>query len=143
MEDGSRAVIARDAVRGGGLLGLRQVFAQALNLAGYALLARMLGPTEIGVLGIVLFVFGFLGTCGGAGLQASLIRLPDEPSADDYRAVFTLQEAIMAVIALGTCAAAPWLAAMYGRPTEEAWLFRLAGVTLFVTSFQAIPAAKL
>jgi len=143
MEAGSRASIARDAVRGGGLLGLRQVFAQALNLTGYALLARMLGPAEIGVLGIVLFVFGFLGTCGGAGLQASLIRLPDEPTPDEYRAVFTLQEAIMAAIALLAFTAAPWLAAMYGRPPVEAWLFRLVGITLFVTSFQAIPFAML
>src|SRR5215207_25484 len=106
MQERTASAIAREAVRGGGLLGLRQVFAQALNLAGYAILARLLGPTEIGVLGIVLFVFTFLGTCGGAGLQASLIRLPDEPSADDYRAVFTLQEAIMGVIALLAFAAA-------------------------------------
>jgi len=143
MQERTASAIAREAVRGGGLLGLRQVFAQALNLAGYAILARLLGPTEIGVLGIVLFVFTFLGTCGGAGLQASLIRLPDEPTADDYRAVFTLQEAIMGVIALFAFAAAPWLAALYGRPPEEVWLFRLVGITLFVTSFQAIPAAKL
>ncbi|MCC6764308.1 MAG: oligosaccharide flippase family protein [Deltaproteobacteria bacterium] len=143
MEARSGAGIARDAVRGGGLLGLRQVFAQALNLAGYALLARLLGPTEIGVLGIVLFVCGFLGTCGGAGLQASLIRLPDEPTPEEYRAVFTLQEAIMGVIALVAVVAAPWLAALYGRPPEEAWLFRMVGVALVVTSFQAIPAAML
>lgn len=143
MEGGTSTALARDAVRGGWLLGLRQVLAQALNLAGYAVLARLLGPVEIGVLGIALFVFGFLGTCGGAGLQASLIRLPDEPTADDYRAVFTLQEVIMAAVSLGAIVAAPWIAAMYGRPAEEAWLFRLVGLTLFVTSFQAIPAAML
>lgn len=143
MERSAAAAIARDAVRGGGLLGLRQVFAQGLNLAGYAVLARLLGPSEIGVLGIALFVFTFLGTCGGAGLQASLIRLPDEPTADDYRAVFTLQEAIMGGVALLAIAAAPWIAELYGRPPEEAWLFRLVGITLFVTSFQAIPAAIL
>lgn len=142
-EERTSTAIARDAVRGGGLLGLRQVFAQGLNLVGYALLARLLGPTEIGVLGIVLFLFAFLGTCGGAGLQASLIRLPDEPTPDEYRAVFTLQEAIMGVIALAAFVAAPGLAALYGRPPEEAWLFRLVGITLFVTSFQAIPAAVL
>src|SRR4051794_27244152 len=110
MEERSAAAIARDAVKGSGLLGLRQVFAQALNLAGYAILARLLGPTEIGVLGIVLFVFSFLGTIGGAGLQASLIRLPEEPTQDEYRAVFTLQEVVMGAIALATFAAAPWLA---------------------------------
>ena len=119
MAERSGATIARDAVRGGGLLGLRQVFAQGLNLAGYAVLARLLGPTEIGVLGIVLFVFGFLGTIGGAGLQASLIRLPDEPSPEDYRAVFTLQAAIMGTIALAAFFAAPWIAALYGRPADE------------------------
>src|SRR6185436_4093771 len=122
---------------------LRQVFAQALNLAGYAVLARLLEPADIGVLGIALFVFGFLGTIGGAGLQASLIRLPDEPTREDYAAVFTLQEAIMGVITLATIVAAPWLAELYSRPPDEAWLFRLVGVTLFVTSFQAIPAALL
>lgn len=143
MEERTSTALARDAVRGGGLLGVRQVFAQALNLAGYAVLARLLGPAEIGVLGIGLFVFGFLGTIGGGGLQASLIRLPDEPTAEDYAAVFTLQEAIMGVIALVTIAAAPWIAELYGRPPAEAWLFRMVGVALFVTSFQAIPAARL
>ena len=143
MEGGTSTALARDAVRGGGLLGLRQVLAQAVNLAGYAVLARLLGPAEIGVLGIILFVFGFLGTCGGAGLQASLIRLPDEPSPDDYRAVFTLQEAIMAAVSIAAIVAAPWLAAVYHRPADETWIFRLVGVTLFVTSFQAIPAAML
>jgi len=143
MEERTSAAIARDAVRGGGLLGLRQVFGQALNLAGYAVLARLLGPTEIGVLGIALFLFAFLGTCGGAGLQASLIRLPDEPTPEDFRAVFTLQEAIMGVIALAAIGAAPWIADLYDRPPAEAWLFRMVGLTLFVTSFQAIPAAML
>lgn len=142
-EERTSTAIARDAVRGGGLLGLRQVVAQALNLAGYALLARMLGPEEIGVLGIVVFVLAFLGTCGGAGLQASLIRLPDEPTPADYRAVFTLQEVIMGTIALAAFVAAPALAALYGRPPSEAWLFRCVAVALFVTSFQAIPAAML
>jgi O-antigen/teichoic acid export membrane protein len=142
-EERSAAGIARDAVRGGGLLGLRQVFAQALNLAGYAVVARLLGPTEIGVLGIATFVVAFLGTLGGAGLQASLIRLPAEPTDDDYRAVFTLQEAIMFAIALAAFLAAPRLAQLYGRPPEDAWIFRLVAVTLVVTSFQAIPAAKL
>src|SRR5258706_7100643 len=140
MEERTRAAIARDAVRGGGLLGLRQVFAQALNLAGYAVLARLLGPTEIGVLGIVLFVCTFLGTCGGAGLQASLIRLPDEPTAEEYRAVFTLQEAIMGVIALAAFTAAPRISALYGRPPAEAWLFLLSCITPFVTSFHVVPA---
>ncbi len=142
-QERTSTAIARDAVRGGGLLGLRQVFAQALNLAGYAVLARLLAPADIGVLGIALFVFGFLGTIGGGGLQASLIRLPDEPTREDYAAVFTLQEAIMGVIAFVTIVAAPGLATLYGRPPEEAWLFRMVGVTLFVTSFQAIPAAIL
>lgn len=143
MERRSNAAIAREAVRGGGLLGLRQLLSQGLNLAGYAVVARLLGPAEVGVLGIMLFVFGFLGTIGGAGLQASLIRLPDEPTAAEYRAVFTLQEAIMGVIALATFAAAPWLAGLYGRPGDEAWIFRLVGVALFASSFQAIPAAML
>lgn len=142
-EERTSTAIARDAVRGGGLLGLRQAFSQALNLTGYALLARMLGPVEIGVLGIVLFLLAFLGSCGGAGLQASLIRLPDEPTPEDYRAVFTLQQVILGTIALAAFVAAPWLAALYGRPPEEAWLFRLVAVTLAVTSFQAIPGAML
>ena len=44
---------------------------------------------------------------------------------------------------LAAFVAAPWLAALYGRPPAEAWLFRLVGVALVVSSFQAIPAAVL
>ena len=130
-------------MRGVALLAVRQVLAQALNVVGYVLLARVLAPGDLGVFAIALFTFAILSACGGAGLQPSLVRAPDEPSAEDYRAVFTVQEAIIAAVVLAAWIAAPHLAALYGRPVGEAAVFRLAALALAITSFQAIPSARL
>jgi hypothetical protein len=68
------------------------------------------------VLGIALFVFGFLGTVRRRRSAGEPDPPPRRADADDYRRVFTLQEAIMAAIALLAFVAAPWLAALYGAP---------------------------
>ena len=135
--------VARSAVRGVALLAVRQVLAQALNVLGYVRLARVLAPAELGVFAIVLFAFGVLTALGGAGLQASLVRAADEPSDTDYRAVFAVQELIIALVVVAAWLAAPVLAQLYSRPPGEATLFRLAAVALAITSFQAIPNAHL
>ncbi|HET8655701.1 MAG TPA: oligosaccharide flippase family protein [Longimicrobiaceae bacterium] len=134
---------ARSAVRAVAALGVRQVLVQGANVLGGVLLARLLSPGEFGVFGIVTFILAFLVAFGGAGLGASLIRQTQEPTTADYRAVFSVQQAMVVGVGVLLWLAAPWIAAQYGRPPVEAWLFRLLAIAVFLTSYQTIAAIRL
>lgn len=140
--EGAQA-FARKAARGALALGMRQVAVQGLNVLGGVFLARLLTPAEYGVYGILAFLLTFLVTFGDVGLGASLVRQPAEPSTEDMRSVFTVQQALVAVAVTGAWIAAPAIAAWYERPPGEAWLFRLAALSLLFTSLQSIAAIRL
>src|SRR4051794_30914801 len=75
--------VVRKSIRGAAALGVRQMFVHAANVLGAVLLARFLSPAEFGVYAIVTFLISFLGTFGGTGLAANLIRVHDAPSEHD------------------------------------------------------------
>ena len=139
----SPGIIAGKAFQGVLALGVRQVLVQGLNLTGSVLLARLLSPAEFGIFAIITFILTFLLAFGDAGLGASLIRESSEPAEEDYRAVFTAQQALVVVVVVISWVAAPWAARAYGMPAGNAWLFRLITLSLLFTSFQVIPSIRL
>ncbi len=136
-------VVARQALRAAIALGLRQILVQALNILGGILLARILSPEEFGLYAIITFLLSFLVVFGGTGLATNLIRQPQEPSEEDYQAVFTVQQIVVAGIVLLFWITAPLMAKVYRLPPEGAWLFRLVSLSLVATSFQVIPQVYL
>jgi O-antigen/teichoic acid export membrane protein len=135
--------VVRKSVQGVLALGVRQVLVQGLNLTGAVLLARILSPAEFGMFAIITFILSFLLAFGDAGLGASLIREPNAPAEEDYRAVFTAQQALVVAVVVTSWVAAPWAARAYGLPAEHARLFRLVALSLLFTSFQVIPSIRL
>jgi len=135
--------VAQKAFRGAVALGVRQVLVQGANVLGSALLARLLTPAEFGLYTIVIFLLSFLIVFGSTGLAANLIRQPEEPTREDYQAVFTLQLVVVVVIVLLLWTTAPWIAQVYGLPSQDAWLFRLVALSLFISSFMVIPQVRL
>ena len=124
-------------------MGVRQVLVQGLNLAGAILLARILSPAEFGMFAIITFILSFLLAFGDAGLGASLIRESNEPAEEDYRAVFTAQQALVLGAVVISWVAAPSAARAYGLPVADAWLLRLVALSLLFTSLQVIPSIRL
>lgn len=135
--------VTRKALGGALALGARQVLVQGANVAGGILLALLLTPAEFGLFGVVVFLQGFLLVFGGTGLAANLIRQREAPAEDDYRAVFTLQQALVALLAAALWLVSPWIASAYGLPPAGAWVFRLVALSLLVTSFMVIPQVRL
>jgi O-antigen/teichoic acid export membrane protein len=135
--------VADRAGRGAMALGVRQVMVHGLNLAAGILLARILSPAEFGVYAVVLFVVAFLVAFGDVGLGASLIRQRAQPTLEDYRAVFTVQQ-LLVLVAVGVLwVAAPAVVEAYGRPPEDAAVFRVVALALLVTSLQTISVIRL
>jgi O-antigen/teichoic acid export membrane protein len=139
----SPQAIAHQTIRGAAALGIRQVLVQGLNILGGILLARLLSPAEFGLYAIVTFLMSFLVSFGGTGLAANLIRQLDEPGEADYGAVFTIQQALVLMLAVSMWFLAPMMAGLYHLPKDDVWLFRCVGLSLLFTSFMVVPQVRL
>ncbi|MCX7596007.1 MAG: oligosaccharide flippase family protein [Fischerella sp.] len=135
--------IGRKAVRAAAALGLRQAFVQGLNILGGVLLANLLLPSQFGVYGIIMFVLMFIGIFGSTGLAANLIRHGTEPTLDEYKSVFTFQQAIVFVTSILIWVFAPQIESIYQLPDQNGWLFRFIAVSMFISSFMVIPQVQL
>ncbi len=135
-------VIKRAAHAGKALL-LRQVFVYGANILGSVILARQLPPSEYGYYGIVLFAVAFLGIFGGTGFAANLIRIHEEPSVEELRVLFTVQQLIVGLLFIVLWFAAPYLASIYKMPEYGRWFFRMIGGALVLTSMMVIPQIKM
>lgn len=140
---GSPSAVARKAFKGGVALGGRQVLVVGLNVLGSTLLARLLSPADFGLYAIITLVLTFLVTFGDFGLGASLIRQIEEPAEDDYRSIFTAQQILVTILVAISWLVAPAIGRSYHLGAWDVWLLRLVTLSLFVTSFQVIPAIRL
>jgi O-antigen/teichoic acid export membrane protein len=124
-------------------LGVRQALAAVVSLGGGVILARLLSPSEFGLYAVFVFALSVLTIFGDVGLGASLIRNEAEPSTHEYRAMFTAQQLLLAIGVAALFFAAPFIAAAYRLPPNDAWLFRLMSLSLVATSLQVIPSIRL
>ena len=131
--------LARQAANGAAALFVRQGLIYSCNIVGGILLAKLLTPVEFGFYGIVLFFLAFLNIFGGTGFAANLIRTEEHPSLADFRAVFTGQQIVVALIFAGICFVAQWLASHYHMQNHGSAFFRLIGLALMLTSLMVVP----
>jgi len=116
---------------------------QGANIVGGILLSRLLSPREFGFFAIVTFLLAFLNTFGGTGFAANLIRQSREPTGSDISSVFTVQQIVVALMAIAIWVTSPVFATMYGLPQGGAWVFRLLAPALIATSLMVIPQVTL
>jgi len=116
---------------------------QGANAAGSILLARILSPTQFGLVAVLTFGISFLTSFAGTGLAAGLIRELNEPAEEDYRALFTIQELLVLIIATVFFVTAPDIARAYHRPFQDTWLFRLVSLSFMLTSLMIVPQVRL
>ncbi|MFN8601053.1 MAG: oligosaccharide flippase family protein [Candidatus Binatia bacterium] len=139
MADG----IAGRALRGGAVLGVRQLVVQGANVLGIVALARLLSPDDFGLIAIATFVSGALSSVAALGLGTSLVRLPDEPVDDDLRVVLAAQHAVAVPLALGLWLLAPVITQILLRPDGETLLLRAVAIAVVLVPLQTVPFARL
>ena len=143
QEDWTSKDVAQKAIGGAFALGFRQLLVQGFYVAGGVLLARLLTPAEFGIYAVITFLLAFMNVFGDAGLAASLIRQTSAPEDRDYQSIFTIQQILVFSIAVLCWMLAPWVTSLYKLPDNDAWIFRLIALSLFITSFQVIPRVRL
>jgi O-antigen/teichoic acid export membrane protein len=122
-------------IRGGAARLASQVASLALRTGALIVLARLLGPKDFGLVGMVTAFTGVLTWFRDFGLSAAAVQRPDI-TTDQHSTLFWINVLLGALLALVTLAAAPAIAAFYDEPRlllvtavlGTAFLFNAVGI---------------
>jgi PST family polysaccharide transporter len=112
-------------IRGGAARLASQVATLALRTAALVVLARLLGPKDFGLVGMVTAFTGVLSWFRDFGLSAAAVQRLDI-TTDQHSTLFWINVLFGAVLALVTLAAAPAIAAFYNEP-RLVWVAAVLG----------------
>jgi PST family polysaccharide transporter len=131
------------SIRGGVIWSLATfVGTKAMTFLATLVLARLLAPSEFGVLAAVLAFITFLELISDLGMKATVIYESERGFSDRVQTAFTLN-AIFTVVLTGVAVAlAPLIADFFGVGSES-FLFRIAALDLLLTGLGNIHDALL
>lgn len=96
------------------------------------ILARLLSPAEMGILGLTGLFFAVAGQLQGCGFGAGLIRKQDRTDTD-ICTVFWFNVGMSAILSGGLFMAAPWFADFFHQPALVN-LTRVSALLMFISS---------
>ncbi len=117
------------------------LFNKVIYFIATLILARLLGPSEFGLIGMIMVFFTIGTTLVDSGLSVSLIRTA-EPDDVEYSTIFYMNIAMSLVAYLFIYFAAPFVAEFYGQPILEP-LIRIYCLGFIITALRMISQAKL
>ena len=113
------------SIRAGAARMVAQVASLALRTSALVVLARLLGPKDFGLVGMVTAFTGVLTWFRDFGLSAAVVQR-SEITADQHSTLFWINVLVGALLALVTLAAAPAIAAFYHEP-RLVWVAAVLG----------------
>ncbi|HVZ04305.1 lipopolysaccharide biosynthesis protein [Hyphomicrobium sp.] len=127
--------LKQKTIRGGAAKLVGQVASMALRLGTLMVLARLLEPTDFGIVAMVTVVTGIFDIFATGGLSTATVQR-FEVSHEEISTLFWVNMAIGVALALLCLAAAPLLASFYHEPktayvmmlVSPAFVFNAAGV---------------
>lgn len=116
-----------------------RIMAQVVSLAVSIIIARLLNPSDYGVVGIVTVFFAFANVVISGGFNTALIQKKDADK-DDYNTVFTVSMLVALLIYFILFVSAPWIAKIY-KNDILAGIIRILGLSLPVYALKSIVCA--
>jgi O-antigen/teichoic acid export membrane protein len=92
------AWVGKRARFGAALVAARSVIVQVIALLGMIVIARKLGPHQLGLLALGLMITSFAAVFADGGLAVGLIRSPRAPTQRDLRVTLGLQLAVTSAL---------------------------------------------
>jgi O-antigen/teichoic acid export membrane protein len=117
-------------VRGGAWAAAAQVAKSMLQIASIMVLARMLSPTDFGLIGMVVAVTGFIAMFQDLGLSMATVQR-ENITHEQISNLFWINLGLSAATMLVTAAIAPVLAWYYEEPRLTVITLSLAGAFIF------------
>jgi len=118
-----------------------QLLVTFITLVVNIVLARLLGPKEFGIIGIVVFFTTLANVFVASGMGAAIVRLP-KYRLEDLKTAFTLNLAISILFYVIIVFASPHIALFYNEPRLKKILL-VSGLVLFINAFQVVNNAIL
>lgn len=120
---------------------LQQFSGQFIGFFVSIILARLILPSEFGLIAMLTVFIGLGSTFISSGLTQSLIRTSD-PTEKDYSSIFYFNIAMGGLMYLLIFICSPWIARFYDQPIL-AEMIRVYGLIFIVQSFGMVQLAQL
>ncbi|ABM24309.1 polysaccharide biosynthesis protein [Shewanella sp. W3-18-1] len=120
---------------------IERLLTQGMQLGITLLLARLLGPTAFGLVGMLTVFIAIANVFVDSGFTSALIRKSDR-SESDLVTAFYYNIGMAAVCYLALYISAPAIAEFY-QQSELQSLLRVLGITVLINAFTLIPRVKL
>jgi len=143
MQDTDFQAVARRSVKSLFALTTRSFLIQIFGIFTSLALTVILDPKAFGVFFIVSSVMVFLNYFQDIGLAASLIQKRQEPSVEEFRLAFTVQQIFVLTVVLFGFLASGKIAQFYHLDYEGLYLFYSLLVSFFLSSLRTIPTVIL
>lgn len=128
--------VRKETVSGAKWQLLQKFTLEPLQLVYAMLLARLVTPEDMGILGLTAIFFAVAATLSEAGFGAALIRKQNRTN-EDINTVFWFNVCISMAVGIMLALASPWFASFYNQPSLL-WLTRASAVILFLNSFTGV-----
>lgn len=115
---------------------LQKLTMQPIQLVYGMVLARLITPEEMGIVGLTAIFFAIAGQLASAGFGAALVRKIDRTEAD-CSTMFWFNMGMSFLMGLILFLLAPWFASFYNQP-ELLWLTRVSAIMMFVNSSASV-----
>ncbi len=124
--------VKQETVTGAKWLILQKLTLQPLQFLYSMVLARLITPEEMGIVGLTTVFFAVAGTLATAGFSSALIRKIDRTEVDCDTA-FWFNVGMSLLMSAVLYLAAPWFVSYYNQP-ELLWLTRCSALMMFLSS---------
>lgn len=133
--------LARKTKKGLQWSAIERFSTQGIQLFVTLMLAKLLGPTAFGLVGMLAVFIAIANVLVDSGFTSALIRKVDR-SDSDFVTAFYYNIIISGICYFILYISAPYVAAFY-RHVELEQLLRILGVSVLINSFTLIPRVKL
>lgn len=139
MEEFSFDVVARKSVKGIFALISRTFLIQVLAVVASFILTVYLSPADYGIFFVVSAIVVFLNYFQDIGLAAALIQKKEEPTREELRSTFTIQQLLVLAVVVPTLIFSGQIAQHFKINQEGYILFLSLVVSFFLSSLRTIP----
>ena len=116
-----------------------RIIAQAVSLIVSIVIARLLDPSDYGVVSIVTVFFAFANVIISGGLNTALIQKKDADK-DDYNTVFSISLIVSIVLYAILFVSAPFIAKIYNQPILVS-IIQVLGLSLPIYALKSVVCA--
>ena len=143
MEDFNLELVAKKSVKSVFALISRTFFIQILGIFASFILTIYLSPSDFGVFFIVSSFVVFLNYFSDIGLAASLIQRKEEPSLQEFRNAFTIQQLLVLVLIVPCFLLSPQIASFFHIEGTGIYLLYAFLISFLLSSLKTIPTVIL